>query len=239
VARLMRENQYRYRGHVTMDRHAFEHGIRRQAIDVFLVTAQRLPLSPSVLATLANRPQGLELLVLWRGAPGWYLSSGQRSARFGEHGGAIETTISYARIVDTLAVPSDGPVDPRAGMLAPFLKRSPAMLALLQCDGLFLTDLASVLIPLVPFSLIAGWRTRVYARRYRDRRGNGWQGVIEAGVLGFMAALLVLSHGIATRPRDAWPYIIVYGGGAALLGLAFGLLLWTTAHIVLNRLGAR
>ncbi len=32
-------NQYRYRGHVTMDRHAFEHGIR-QAIDVFLVTAQ-------------------------------------------------------------------------------------------------------------------------------------------------------------------------------------------------------
>jgi hypothetical protein len=33
-------NQYRYRGHVTMDRHAFAGGTRRQAIDVFLVTAQ-------------------------------------------------------------------------------------------------------------------------------------------------------------------------------------------------------
>ncbi len=152
-------------------------GVSADAPPAGLVTAQTLPLSPSVLATRANRPQGLELLVLWRGAPGWYLSSGQRSARFGERGGAIETTISYGpvtlnlafnadnstvwlqgttrslptgtnvllvddvatssgpRIVDTLAVPSDGPVDPRAGTLAPFLKRSPAMLAFLQCDG--------------------------------------------------------------------------------------------------------
>ncbi len=133
---------------------------------------------------------------------------------------------------------------PALSILAAFVVHSTTVTvrperSFLSTTWLFLTDLASVLIPLVPFSLIAGWRTRVYARRYRDRRGNGWQGVIEAGVLGFMAALLVLSHGIATRPRDAWPYIIVYGGGAALLGLAFGLLLWTTAQIVLNRLGAR
>lgn len=140
------------------------------------LTAQTLPLSPSVLGTLASRPQGLELLVLWRGTPGWYLSGGQRSARVGEHDGLLDATIAYGgvtlnflfnahnssitlqgrprslpagtnvllvdevnsrtglRVVDTLAVPSDGPVDPRAHTLAPFLKRSPAMVAFLQCD---------------------------------------------------------------------------------------------------------
>jgi hypothetical protein len=105
--------------------------------------------------------------------------------------------------------------------------------------GLFLNAFASIVIPLVPFSLLAGWRTRVHARRYRERRGSGWQGVMEGGVLGFVAALFVLSHGIATRPREALPYIIVYGGGAALLGLASGLLLRTTALIVLKRLSSR
>jgi hypothetical protein len=142
-----------------------------------LLTIQTLPLSPSVLATVASRPQGLELLVLWRGAPGWYLSSGQRSERVGERGGVLDATIAYGgvtldllfnphestvslqgatrslptgtnvllvdevdarsgpRIVDTLVVPTDGPVDPRAGTLAPFLKRSPAMVAFLQCNG--------------------------------------------------------------------------------------------------------
>jgi hypothetical protein len=87
--------------------------------------------------------------------------------------------------------------------------------------------------PFVPLALIAGWRTRVHARRYRDGRGTGWQGVVEAGLLAFMVALLVLSRGIATRPIDALPYVIMYGGAAALLGLVFGLVLRTTARAVL------
>lgn len=105
--------------------------------------------------------------------------------------------------------------------------------------GLFLSDFAFVMIPLVPLSALAGWRTWVHARHYRDERGSGWQGVIEGGVTGFVAALFVLSRGIATRPREAWPYIIVYGGGGAFLGLGFGFLLRTTAHIVLKGLGVR
>jgi hypothetical protein len=100
----------------------------------------------------------------------------------------------------------------------------------------FLSALAHMMILFVPFSLIAGWRTWVHARRYRDRRGTGWQGVLEAGLVGFLAALLVLWRGIATRPMEALPYIIVYGGGAAFLGLALGLLLRTTARMVLKRL---
>jgi hypothetical protein len=106
-------------------------------------------------------------------------------------------------------------------------------------SGPFLMEVASVVVPLVPFALLAGWRTQVHARRYRDGRGNGWQGVVEGGTAGFVAALFVLSHGIATRPNAAPPYIIVYGGGSALLGLAFGLLLRATALTVLKRLGVR
>jgi hypothetical protein len=153
-------------------------GVSADAPPAGPLTAQTLPLSPTVLATVASRPQQLELLVLWRGAPGWYLSGAQqRGASAGEHGGVFQATIAYGavplrlsfnprdstasiqgsprslpagtnvllvdevdsstgpRLVDMLAVPSDGPVDPRAGTLAPFLKRSPAMVAFLQCNG--------------------------------------------------------------------------------------------------------
>jgi hypothetical protein len=39
------------------------------------------------------------------------------------------------RIVGTVAVPVAGPIDPRTRTLAPFLKRSPEMMAFLQCDA--------------------------------------------------------------------------------------------------------
>ena len=103
-----------------------------------------------------------------------------------------------------------------------------------ELTGEFLSAWASTAKLFVPFSLIAGWRTWVHARRYREGRGTGWQGVVEAGVLGLLAALLVLSRGILTRPADALPYIIVYGWGAAFVGLAFGLVLRTSAHAVLR-----
>jgi hypothetical protein len=102
-----------------------------------------------------------------------------------------------------------------------------------------LNDFASVMIPLAPFAVLAGWRTWVHAQRFRDGRGRGWQGVLEGGAAGLVSALFVLSRAIATRPTEALPYIVAYGGGAALLGLGFGLLLWTTAHIVLKLLGVR
>lgn len=39
------------------------------------------------------------------------------------------------RIVDALAVADAGPVDPRTGTLASFLKRSPTMVAFLRCGA--------------------------------------------------------------------------------------------------------
>jgi hypothetical protein len=52
----------------------------------------------------------------------------------------------------------------------------------------------------------------VHARRYCEQRAGGWQGVAEAGAAGLFIALIVLARGIMTRPGDAPPYVVVYGG---------------------------
>jgi len=87
---------------------------------------------------------------------------------------------------------------------------------------------------LLPFALLAGWRTWVYARRWCDRQDRGWWAVWEAGACGFILALLYLAPGIVTRPAEAPPYVIVYGGAALVLGVLAGLLLRTTAILVLE-----
>lgn len=87
---------------------------------------------------------------------------------------------------------------------------------------------------LLPFALLAGWRTWVYARRWSNGQDRGWRAVGEAGACGFSLALLYLAPGIVTRPADAPPYVIVYGGAALLLGVLAGLLLRTTAILVLE-----
>ena len=87
---------------------------------------------------------------------------------------------------------------------------------------------------MLPFAAIAAWRTWVHAQRWRARRGSGWQGVAEAGACGLAAALFYLAPGIVTRPRDAAPYVITYGGAATVVGLLFGLVLRTTAVLILR-----
>ena len=87
---------------------------------------------------------------------------------------------------------------------------------------------------LLPFALLAGWRTWAYARRWCDREDRGWRGVAEAGACGLIVALLYLAPGIVTRPAEAAPYVIAYGGAALLLGVVVGLFLRTTAILVLK-----
>ncbi len=87
---------------------------------------------------------------------------------------------------------------------------------------------------LFPFALLAGWRTWVYARRWCDQQDRGWRAVAEAGACGLILALLYLAPGIVTRPAEAPPYVIVYGGAALLLGVVVGLFLRTTAILVLK-----
>lgn len=97
---------------------------------------------------------------------------------------------------------------------------------------------APTLMTLAPFALVAGWRTYVHARRWREGKGTGWQGVAEAGLLGVGVALAVLAPGIVTRPLEAPPYVIVYGGAALLFGLLAGLILRFTALLTLRRFAA-
>jgi hypothetical protein len=95
-------------------------------------------------------------------------------------------------------------------------------------------NLNSVALVLLPFALLAAWRTWVYAGRWRDRQDPGWRGVAEAAACGGMVALLYLAPGIVTRPDQAPPYVLVYGGAALLMGAAVGLFLRATALVVLK-----
>jgi hypothetical protein len=61
-------------------------------------TAQTRPVSPSVLATIAVRNQNVELLVLWRGRPGWFFVGASRSASYSGGSGPFTATVSYGGI---------------------------------------------------------------------------------------------------------------------------------------------
>ena len=86
----------------------------------------------------------------------------------------------------------------------------------------------------LPFATLAGWRTWVYATRWQEQRRGSWLAVAEAGGWGLAVALFILAPGIVTRPMDAPPYLIAYGGFALLVGLVLGLVLRTAALIVLR-----
>jgi hypothetical protein len=93
--------------------------------------------------------------------------------------------------------------------------------------GAYLTGLA-------PFASVAGWRTFVHAKRWLEQGRWGAIGIVEGGLCGFAGAVLVLMPGILTRPNQAPPYVLVYGGLAAALGLAVGAILWVTATLTLR-----
>ncbi|SRR6266567_629015 len=68
-----------------------------------VLTAQTLPMSPTVLGTLATRGGRIELLVLWRGKPGWFLSGTKRGASYSEAGAQWTANISYGDVALALS----------------------------------------------------------------------------------------------------------------------------------------
>src|SRR5918993_4493025 len=84
-----------------------------------------------------------------------------------------------------------------------------------------------------PFAMAAAWRTFVRAKRWLVQGDRGWQGIFEGAACGFCGAVLVLLPGILTRPTEAPPYVIAYGGIAAILGLVVGAIVWLTAAFIL------
>ncbi len=86
---------------------------------------------------------------------------------------------------------------------------------------------------MAPFALVAGLRTWMLARRWRNG-DRTWRGVVEAGACGLIVELIALLPGIVTRPTQAWAYIVAYGGLALIVGLVIGLILQASAVIVLT-----
>jgi hypothetical protein len=86
---------------------------------------------------------------------------------------------------------------------------------------------------LLPLGLIAAWRTFVHGRRRLTGDDHSWRGVFEAGLCRFLYVLVILARGILTRPMQAPPFVIAYGGLGLILGLIIGLVLRTTALLTL------
>lgn len=99
---------------------------------------------------------------------------------------------------------------------------------------LVIEDLIAFATIVGPFAMFAGWRTWVHARRRLGGCDPAWQGSAEAGACGVGIAIVFLLPGLMMRPADATPYIVVYCGGALLVGLGCGLVLRMTALWVLR-----
>jgi hypothetical protein len=94
----------------------------------------------------------------------------------------------------------------------------------------------AVLMPVLvaaPLAIFAFWRTWVHAQRFLTRPTTGWQGVFEAGALGFALTLPFVLPGVVARQFDPGPWGqpqafvlgLAYVGAYGLLGLVVGLVL--------------
>jgi hypothetical protein len=94
--------------------------------------------------------------------------------------------------------------------------------------------LAAPVLLCAPFAALAAWRTWVHAVRWRAGLGSGLRGILEAGLTGLIPMLVYLLPGIVSRPAEAPPYVIAYGGMAFVAGLVVGAILWTAAIVVMH-----
>src|SRR4051812_10173198 len=70
-------------------------GVESHAFQASL-TARTIPVSASVLATVLTRGRNVELLLLWRGEPGWFLGGGHRGEKYSEANHILFGTLDYA-----------------------------------------------------------------------------------------------------------------------------------------------
>ena len=106
----------------------------------------------------------------------------------------------------------------------------------------------TVLIPALvaaPLGALVFWRTWVHAQRFLTQATTGWQGVFEAGALGFALTLPFVLPGVVLRQFNpgAWGqpqafvlglgYVGVYGLVGLVPGLVLGFMLRLSAMLVL------
>jgi len=86
-----------------------------------------------------------------------------------------------------------------------------------------------------PPAMAAAWRTFVHATRWLETGASGWTGILEAGFCGFGGiVLLLLPMLLMHASLEGVPYVLAYGILAFVVGLGFGVVLWTTATLVLR-----
>jgi hypothetical protein len=89
---------------------------------------------------------------------------------------------------------------------------------------------------LLPFAIVAAWRSRVYARRVMADLGEGWGGVFEAGVLGagFLIAMsFTRPSALLSAPLQAFQMLAALALYASIAGLLIGLILFVTGRTTL------
>ena len=105
---------------------------------------------------------------------------------------------------------------------------------------------AILLLAAGPAAVIASWRTWVHARGYVTKGTTGWQGVFEAGAIGFALKLPAVLPGVAVRQFNPEPwgqpeafllglaYVGIYGVMGLGVGLVLGLVLRFAALLALR-----
>jgi hypothetical protein len=87
------------------------------------VTAFTRPLSPSVLGTFTIREHQVQLLVLWRDAPGWFLRQGERSEAYGGGPARFTASLRYSGVQLDLLHDAERRVATVAGIDVPLTAR--------------------------------------------------------------------------------------------------------------------
>jgi hypothetical protein len=107
------------------------------------------------------------------------------------------------------------------------------------------TGVLVLMLVVAPLAAFVSWRTSVHAERMLTRQATGWQGVVEAGAVGFALTLPFVLPGVVARQFNPgeWGqpqafilglgYVGVYGLLGLVVGLGLGLLLWLSARVVL------
>lgn len=100
-------------------------------------------------------------------------------------------------------------------------------------------DALPIALWLAPLGLLVAWRTYIHARAYRRNRFTAWRGPAESALIAGTIALVIMALATARTWTTHPPHLVIgyfsfYVGATTLLGLGIGVVLATTALLVLH-----
>jgi hypothetical protein len=85
--------------------------------------------------------------------------------------------------------------------------------------------------------LLAGWRTHVHVQAVASGRSVRWWAVFEPAALGFAVTVFLFGNLLRVDAPRAVPYLVTYGTGVAVVGLAIGIILRLVAVTTIRLAG--